>query len=169
VAPRHLGRRKLIHFIKENTLMSQNQIAAQRLFLNADKTELVGEGDERAAFLYATVGDEIPAEAAEMFGLVDGALPGFDAAAAAEVEALVRAAEEAAAAEAYAASEAAHQAAKEAADAAAAAEAEAAAKAEAAEAEKAAAEAAAKAEAATKPAAAAETKPKRGETETKDA
>ncbi len=55
--------------------MSQNQIAAQKLFLNADKSEVVGEGDDRAAFLYATEGDEIPAEMAEQFGLVDGALP----------------------------------------------------------------------------------------------
>ncbi len=55
--------------------MSQNQIAAQKLFLNANKTELVIEGDDRAAFLYATEGDEIPAEMAEQFGLVDGALP----------------------------------------------------------------------------------------------
>ncbi len=52
--------------------MSQNMIAAAKLFLVADKSELVAEGDPRAAFLYATPGDEIPAEAAEMFGLVDG-------------------------------------------------------------------------------------------------
>lgn len=55
--------------------MSQNMIAAQRLFLTADKDALVAEGDERAAFLYATEGDEIPAEMAAKFGLVDGALP----------------------------------------------------------------------------------------------
>ncbi len=55
--------------------MSQNMIAAEKLFLVADKSELVREGDERAAFLYATEGDEIPAEMAEQFGLVDGALP----------------------------------------------------------------------------------------------
>lgn len=55
--------------------MSQNQIAAQRLYLNADKSKLVGEGSLEAAFLYATEGDEIPGEMAEQFGLVDGALP----------------------------------------------------------------------------------------------
>jgi hypothetical protein len=50
-------------------------IASQRLYLVADKSELVAEGDERAASLYATEGHEIPAEVAERFGLVDGALP----------------------------------------------------------------------------------------------
>lgn len=55
--------------------MSQNMIAAEKLFLVADKSELVREGDDRAAFLYATPGDEIPAEMAEQFGLVDGKLP----------------------------------------------------------------------------------------------
>lgn len=55
--------------------MSQNMIAAEKLFLVADKSALVREGDERAAFLYATPGDEIPADAAEMFGLVGGKLP----------------------------------------------------------------------------------------------
>lgn len=55
--------------------MSQNMIAAQKLFLTADKAELVPEGDARARFLYAVPGDEIPASAAEKFGLVDGKLP----------------------------------------------------------------------------------------------
>lgn len=56
--------------------MPANMICAQRLFLTADKAELVGESDARAAFLFASPGDEIPASAAERFGLVDGALPG---------------------------------------------------------------------------------------------
>ncbi len=55
--------------------MAQNQICTQRLYLTADKSALVGEGDNRAATLYATPGDEIPASAAEQFGLVGGALP----------------------------------------------------------------------------------------------
>lgn len=55
--------------------MSQNMIAAQKLFLTADKSELVPQGDERAAFLYAVPGDEIVPEMAKKFGLVDGALP----------------------------------------------------------------------------------------------
>ena len=59
--------------------MSQNVIAAQRLWLTADKEAVVADGDERAASLYAAEGDEIPAEMAEKFGLIDGALPGFDA------------------------------------------------------------------------------------------
>jgi hypothetical protein len=47
----------------------------QRLCLTADKKRVVPEGDPKAAFLYATPGDEIPDSAAEMFGLVDGGLP----------------------------------------------------------------------------------------------
>ena len=49
--------------------------AKARLFLNADKSKLVHECSEEAAFLYAIPGDEIPDSAAEMFGLVDGDLP----------------------------------------------------------------------------------------------
>ncbi|MEP0409165.1 helix-hairpin-helix domain-containing protein [Roseibium sp.] len=50
-------------------------IAKQRLYLNADKSAVVGEGDRACAFLYAVPGDEIPDEAAARFGLVDGKLP----------------------------------------------------------------------------------------------
>jgi hypothetical protein len=64
----------MIRFEKENPPMSQNQIAAQRLYLTEDKSKLVGEGDTRAATLYAAEGDEIPAAMAEKFGLVDGKL-----------------------------------------------------------------------------------------------
>lgn len=88
--------------------MSQNVIARQRLCLTADKTELVDAGDERAAFLFANTGDEIVAAEAERFGLIDGALPGFDADAAAEAEAAELEAAEKAAAE----QDAAHEAAK---------------------------------------------------------
>lgn len=56
-------------------------IARQRLFLNADKTKLVAEGDTEGAFLYVAPGDEIPEDAHEKFGLEDGALPGFKEAA----------------------------------------------------------------------------------------
>lgn len=52
-------------------------IARQRLFLNADKTKLVAEGDTEGAFLYVAPGDEIPEDAHEKFGLEDGALPDF--------------------------------------------------------------------------------------------
>lgn len=48
--------------------------ARERLYLTADKQSLVGENDRNAAFLYAALGDEIPASAAEKFGLVDGRL-----------------------------------------------------------------------------------------------
>jgi|GEM_PF-1838226 len=51
------------------------QIAQQKLFLTADKQGLVGEGDLRAAFLYAMPGDLIRLDDAERFGLIDGALP----------------------------------------------------------------------------------------------
>lgn len=49
--------------------------AKVRLYLTASRTALVAEGDERAAFLFAAPGDEIPASAAERFGLVNGNLP----------------------------------------------------------------------------------------------
>lgn len=55
-------------------------ICNQRLYLTKDRKKLVPHGDARAAFLYATPGDEIPASAAEMFGLVDGELPSKPAA-----------------------------------------------------------------------------------------
>lgn len=54
--------------------MSNNQICAERLYLTSDRDALVPEGDGAAAFLYAAPGDEIPASAAEKFGLKDGRL-----------------------------------------------------------------------------------------------
>lgn len=48
----------------------------QRLYQTADRTKLVHEGDPKAAFLYATPGDEIPDNAAERYGLKEGKLPG---------------------------------------------------------------------------------------------
>ncbi|MFA6219598.1 MAG: hypothetical protein WC692_07435 [Erythrobacter sp.] len=60
--------------------MSANIICTQRLYLTADKTALVAEGDKRAAFLFAHPGDEIVAAEHNRFGLVDGALPDFEAA-----------------------------------------------------------------------------------------
>jgi len=48
--------------------------AKERLYFTADKTELVGAGDERAAILYAAIGDEIPDSMVDKFGLVDGML-----------------------------------------------------------------------------------------------
>ena len=56
-------------------------IAKARLYLVADKSRLVREGDPKAAFLYATEGDEIPDSAVEQFGLVDGDLPATKSAA----------------------------------------------------------------------------------------
>lgn len=39
-----------------------DRIASRRLYLTADKSEVVGEGDERAAFLLAGEGCQIPAD-----------------------------------------------------------------------------------------------------------
>ena len=126
------------------------QIARMRLWLTAERDALVPDGHQDAAFLYVAIGDEIPDDAAERFGLLDGLLPGSPDEA--ETEAARREAEEAAARAA-----AAEQAERE---AAAAAEAEAAAKAEADAAAKAEADAAAKAEADAAAAAKAEKKAK---------
>ena len=49
--------------------------AQERLYLTEKKDKLVGEGDKRAATLYAVPGDEIPDAAAEKFGLKEGKLP----------------------------------------------------------------------------------------------
>jgi len=56
------------------------QTASQRLYLTADRKRLVPEGDRKAATLYAAVGDQIPDNAAEKFGLADGRLKGAKAA-----------------------------------------------------------------------------------------
>ena len=48
--------------------------AKERLFLTADGTRLVAEGDPAGAVLYAAPGDEIPDSAVEKFGLVDGTI-----------------------------------------------------------------------------------------------
>ncbi len=49
--------------------------ATERLWLNAKKSKLLPEGHPKAASLYAAVGDEIPEESAQRFGLEDGGLP----------------------------------------------------------------------------------------------
>lgn len=46
--------------------------ARERLWLTADKQRLVGEGHRDAATLYAAIGDEVPQESADKFGLVEG-------------------------------------------------------------------------------------------------
>jgi predicted flap endonuclease-1-like 5' DNA nuclease len=51
------------------------QTAQERLYLTADKSRLVRDGDKAAAFLYAAPGDEIPDSAVQRFGLVGGRLP----------------------------------------------------------------------------------------------
>jgi membrane protein involved in colicin uptake len=84
--------------------------AKERLFHTADKSKLVRENDAEAAFLYANTGDEIPQSAADMYGLDDGALPGFDADAASDedkaaADAAIKQAEDKAAADAKAAAD----------------------------------------------------------------
>jgi sRNA-binding protein len=61
------------------------QIARMRLCLTADRAALVPHGHQDAALLYAAIGDEIPDDAAERFGLVDGLIPGHADEAAIEV------------------------------------------------------------------------------------
>ena len=46
-------------------------IADRRLYLTADKKQLVEHGDVKAAFLYAAPGHRIPLESALRFGLVE--------------------------------------------------------------------------------------------------
>jgi len=46
--------------------------ATERIYLNSEKTKAVPEGDPDGAWLWAAPGDDIPDEAAEKFGLVDG-------------------------------------------------------------------------------------------------
>ena len=48
--------------------------ATERLYLTADASRLVAEGDPKAATLYCSPGDIIPQSAADRFKLVDGAL-----------------------------------------------------------------------------------------------
>ncbi|MEZ5790501.1 MAG: hypothetical protein R3D34_06830 [Nitratireductor sp.] len=48
--------------------------AKERLWLTADQARVVPEGHKDAATLYAAVGDEIPASAAERYGIVNGAV-----------------------------------------------------------------------------------------------
>lgn len=48
--------------------------AKERLYLTADQSKLVREGDGEGATLYAAPGDEIPDSAVARFGLVDGTI-----------------------------------------------------------------------------------------------
>ena len=49
--------------------------ARVRMFLTADRSRIVGEGDPDAAILYAAPGSRLPPDAVEKFGLVGGELP----------------------------------------------------------------------------------------------
>ena len=44
--------------------------AGETMWLNADKSKLVADGDPDAAFLFTTPGKRIPREVAEQYGLV---------------------------------------------------------------------------------------------------
>ncbi len=50
-------------------------IAQERMFLTADRSRVVPEGDPEAASLYAAPGHRIPAAAAEQFDLAGGKVP----------------------------------------------------------------------------------------------
>lgn len=50
--------------------------AEERLWLTEKKDRLVPEGHSAAATLYAAIGDEVPDETAERFGLKDGLIKG---------------------------------------------------------------------------------------------
>lgn len=54
--------------IKQET--RQQVIAQERLYLTADKSRVVGEGDKEAAFLFAAVGQPILIGDAERYGLI---------------------------------------------------------------------------------------------------
>ena len=64
-----------------------NQFAKARLYHTADKSRLVPEGHDEAAFLYANEGDEIPADACTLYGLKDGAIAAVKSETAAEKKA----------------------------------------------------------------------------------
>ena len=51
------------------------ETAKVRMFLTADRSRVVGEGDPDAASLYASPGSRLPDDAVKQFGLVGGNLP----------------------------------------------------------------------------------------------
>ena len=51
------------------------ETAKVRMFLTADRSRIVGEGDPDAAILYASPGSRLPPDAVEKSGLVGGELP----------------------------------------------------------------------------------------------
>lgn len=44
-------------------------LVTERLYLTADKKEIVKHGDNRAAYLFAAIGQEIPDKIAKQYGL----------------------------------------------------------------------------------------------------
>lgn len=60
--------------VSRNRGSGQMVLVEDKLWFTTDKSELVRDGDERAAFLYCTPGDQIPVEDAERLGIVDGHL-----------------------------------------------------------------------------------------------
>ena len=51
------------------------ETAKVRMFLTADRSRVVGEGDPDAASLYASPGSRLPDDAVKQFGLAGGNLP----------------------------------------------------------------------------------------------
>ena len=56
--------------IQEIPAQPQGFLATTRLWLNAERTELVPEGDEDCAFLFANEGETIVRADAEKYGLI---------------------------------------------------------------------------------------------------
>lgn len=56
----------------------QQLIAQERLYLNRDKTRVVGEGDKEAAFLFAAVGQPITLDDARRFKLIEEEVKGVE-------------------------------------------------------------------------------------------
>jgi hypothetical protein len=56
--------------------MPNKYVTKERLWLNADKSRVVKDGDPEAAFLLASPGKEVPAEDVERYGLAPKASKG---------------------------------------------------------------------------------------------
>ncbi len=65
----------MIDLIRNRKPHHELETAKVRMFLTADRSRVVGDGDPDAASLYASPGSRLPDDAVEQFGLVGGNLP----------------------------------------------------------------------------------------------
>ena len=65
----------MIDLLRDKKPIQELETAKVRMFLTADRSRVVGEGDPDAASLYASPGTKLPDSAIEQFGLVGGELP----------------------------------------------------------------------------------------------